>query len=69
MPVVLELVLGTAELKLSQLSGLQVGDVVLLDQRDQGGIIARAGGLDLFRGRAGRTGSWKAFQIQSVVEK
>ena len=64
-----EVVLGSAELRLSELSSLQVGDVVLLDQRATDGVLARAGGHELFRGQAGRVGSWKAFQIDTNVKK
>jgi flagellar motor switch protein FliM len=69
LPVQLEIVLGSAELRLSDLSTLQVGDVVLLDQRAADGVLARVGGQDVFRGQAGRMGSWKAFQVQANVKK
>jgi flagellar motor switch protein FliM len=69
LPVRVDVVLGTTDLKLSQLSRLQIGDVVLLDQRHEEGIIAGAGSQHLFRGRVGRMGSWKAFRIESFVEK
>jgi flagellar motor switch protein FliM len=62
LPLVVEFVLGSAELKLSQLSQLRVGDVVLLDQGTEG-MVARTGGQNLFRGQAGRLGSRKAFQV------
>jgi flagellar motor switch protein FliM len=65
----MEVVLGSAELRLSDLSSLQVGDVVLLDQRAADGVLARAGGQDLFRGQPGKLGSWKAFQIDGTVKK
>ena len=69
LPVRLEFVLGTTELKLSQLSRLEVGDVLLLDQRKEEGVVAGAGSQRLFRGRVGRVGSWKAFRIESFLEK
>jgi flagellar motor switch protein FliM len=69
LPVQVEVVLGSAELRLSELSTLQVGDVVLLDQRAADGVVGRVGGQDVFRGQAGKLGSWKAFQIQSNVRK
>jgi flagellar motor switch protein FliM len=69
LPVQLEIVLGSAELRLTDLSSLQVGDVVLLDQRAADGVLARVGGQDVFRGQAGRLGSWKAFQVQANVKK
>jgi flagellar motor switch protein FliM len=69
LPVQVEVVLGSAELRLSELSSLQVGDVVLLDQRAADGVLARVGGQDVFRGQAGKLGSWKAFQVQTNVKK
>jgi flagellar motor switch protein FliM len=69
LPVRLDFVLGTAELKLSQLSSLAVGDVLLLDQRDQDGVRADVGSQHLFSGRVGRVGSRKAFRIESFLEK
>ena len=69
LPVSVEVVLGSAELKLSELSSLQIGDVVLLDQRTTEGVVARVGGQNLFRGLAGRLGSWKAFQVETMFKK
>lgn len=68
-PLSLECILGTAQLKLSELSSLQVGDVLLLDGSTALGVTACAGGRPLFRGQAGRTGAWKAFRIDSIIEK
>jgi flagellar motor switch protein FliM len=67
MPLTVEVVVGTAELKLSELSQLQVGDVVLLDQCADG-VVGQAGGLELFRGKPGRLGSSKAMQIEAIHE-
>lgn len=69
LPVQVEVLLGSAELRLTELSSLQVGDVVLLDQRAADGVVGRVGGQDIFRGQAGKLGSWKAFQIQANVQK
>ena len=69
LPVNVEIVLGSAEMQLSELSSLRVGDVVLLDQSASGGVLARSGGQDLFRGQAGRIGAWKAFQVETTVTK
>ena len=69
LPMVMQIILGTTELKLSQLRRLQVGDVLMLDQSDDNQAVARVGNRDLFRGRPGRSGSWKAFQIKSQLEK
>jgi flagellar motor switch protein FliM len=69
LPLQLEFVLGTTEVRLSELSRLQVGDVIMLDQRHDDGVIAGTGTHHLFRGRAGRVGSWKAFQIDGQVNR
>jgi flagellar motor switch protein FliM len=69
LPMVVQIILGTAEVKLSQLRRLQVGDVLVLDQNHDDQAVARVGNHELYRGRAGRTGSSKAFQIKSLLEK
>lgn len=68
LPVAIAAVVGCVNLKLSELAKLRAGDVVLLDQRQEDGIIARAGGRDLFRARPGRLGISKAIQIESIHE-
>ncbi len=69
LPMVVQIILGTAELKLSQLRRLQVGDVLMLDQNHEDQAVVRVGNHELYRGRAGRTGACKAFQIKSLLEK
>jgi flagellar motor switch protein FliM len=69
LPLRVEFVLGTADLRLSELSGLQVGDVLVLDQRKEEGATAATTGQALFRGAMGRVGSWKAFRIEALMEK
>ena len=69
LPLSTECILGTAHLQLSELSRLQVGDVLVLDGSAAEGVTARAGGRPLFRGQVGRTGTWKAFRIDSIIEK
>jgi flagellar motor switch protein FliM len=69
LPLSIECILGTAQLRLSELARLQVGDVLLLDQRIGDDVSASVGGRQLFRGQVGRNGSWKAFRIQSFIEK
>ena len=69
LPVRLEFTLGRTELTLSQLSRLQVGDVMLLDQGNDDGIVGGAGSHRLFRGQVGRVGSWKAFKIEAFLQK
>ena len=69
LPLVLQIVLGTTQVELSQLSRLQVGDVLRLDHGSDDGTVARIGNHNLFRGQAGRNGARKAFQIKAIVEK
>jgi flagellar motor switch protein FliM len=69
LPLSLECILGTAQLRLSELSRLQVGDVLLLDQRTADNVLVVSQNAKLFRGQAGRNGSWKAFRIESFIEK
>lgn len=66
LPVTMQVILGSTEVKLSQLRSLQVGDVLLLDPNGQ--AVARVGSQELYRGRVGRRGSTKAFQIKSLPE-
>jgi flagellar motor switch protein FliM len=69
LPMVVQIILGTAELKLSELRRLQVGDVLVLDQNHKDQAVARVGNHELYRGRVGRCGSSRAFQIKSLLEK
>lgn len=68
LPLQMQVVLGTAELKLSELSHLRVGDLLVLDQPCEKDAVARIGNRDLFRGQPGRHGSLRAFQIKALVE-
>ncbi len=68
LPVSLEVELGTAQVRLSELSNLRVGDVILLDQRVEEQVVIRTGGHTLFRGRPGRIGSRIALRIESKKE-
>jgi flagellar motor switch protein FliM len=69
LPMVVQVVLGTTELKLSELRLLQVGDVLMLDESNENQAVAHVGSRALYRGRVGRSGTWKAFQIKSILEK
>lgn len=68
MPVVLNVALGRAELGLSQLGRLQVGDVVVLNQRTTDTLTASVAGRQKFRVWCGRIGSRQALQIDSLIE-
>ena len=69
LPMVVQIILGTAELKLSHLRRLQVGDFLVLDQDQEDQAVACVGNRELYRGRVGRSGACKAFQIKSLLEK
>jgi flagellar motor switch protein FliM len=68
-PLVVQVVLGSTKLKLSELRHLQVGDVLMFDESREDQALAQVGGRSLYRGSIGRSGSKKAFQIKSLVEK
>jgi flagellar motor switch protein FliM len=63
MPVELVVQLGQAEVTMAQLSRLQAGDLLLLDQCIADPLLACVGGRSKFRGWPGRTGLQQSFQI------
>jgi len=69
LPMQLEVTLGSTNVSLSQLAGLQAGDVILLDQGCTDDIAVRSGGRPVFRAKAGRAGSRKAFRIEAFDGK
>ncbi len=69
LPLAVECILGTAQFSLSELSQLQVGDVLLLDQKSGDRVTALVGGRQMYRAQVGKNGSWKAFRIESFIEK
>jgi flagellar motor switch protein FliM len=68
LPLDVVVVLGGVEICISQLSTLQVGDVILLNQRVSEPLTALIGDEAKFLGWAGRTGSSMAFRIDSLIE-
>jgi flagellar motor switch protein FliM len=68
LPLDIVVVLGGVEICISQLSQLQVGDVILLNQRVGEPLTAKIGDEAKFRGWAGRSGSSIAFRIDSLIE-
>lgn len=68
LPLDVVVVLGGVDICISQLSQLQVGDVILLNQRVGEPLTALIGDEAKFRGWAGRTGSSLAFRIDSLIE-
>ncbi|MEI7685227.1 MAG: FliM/FliN family flagellar motor switch protein, partial [Planctomycetota bacterium] len=66
LPLQVNVALGGANLTLSDLSNLRVGDVVLLDQRTTESITALSGGRPVFQCQPGRQGSWLDIQIDNT---
>jgi flagellar motor switch protein FliM len=67
LPLDVVVVLGDVEVCISQLSQLQVGDVILLNQRTNEPLTALVGDEPKFRGWAGRAGFSTAFRIDSLI--
>jgi flagellar motor switch protein FliM len=67
LPMDFVVVLGRVEISLAQLAELQVGDVILLNQRVGEPLSALVGEEPKFLGWAGRSGSSTAFRIESVI--
>lgn len=59
--------LGRASIHVADLVNLQVGDIVVLDQRVTDPLYADVAGTTKFRGWPGRLGTRQAFQIGSLV--
>jgi flagellar motor switch protein FliM len=69
LPIAITVCLGSVEVRLSQLSRLRVGDVVVLDQRVSEPLTAAMGEEDKYRGWPGRVGSSQAFKIESLLNR
>lgn len=65
-PVIVEL--GRADLSMSELTSLQSGDVVVLEQSVQRPLNVRVGDVLKFRGRPGRIGTQRCLEIQQILE-
>jgi flagellar motor switch protein FliM len=68
LPIELIVDLGSAEVPLTQLGRLQVGDVVILNQRVREPLAARVAGLHKLRVWPGQVAGRQAVQIESLVE-
>lgn len=68
LPIDVVVALGSVELRLSELSHLQPGDVIMLNQRISEPLAATVGDTTKFRGWAGRNGSSFAYKIHSLAE-
>lgn len=60
--------LGEAQLPMSQLADLQVGDVIVLDQPINRPIVAEVCGETKFLGFPGRIGPRQSFQVHEVLD-
>ncbi len=60
--------LGRMTLSMTELSSLQTGDVVVLDQPLASALVARIGGAVKFLGRPGRLGSHRCLEIEKVFD-
>jgi len=68
MSVPLTVELGRTSISMSELTTLQAGDVVVLDQPSTRSLEARIGSAVKFRGRPGRLGSRRCLEIEQVFE-
>jgi flagellar motor switch protein FliM len=69
MPVDLAVVLGSAEVTLTQLALLHEGDVVVLEQKVSEPLNAKVGGANKFQVWPGVVGRRQAVQIESTVSE
>jgi flagellar motor switch protein FliM len=69
LPVELAVLLGRAELSVSSLAQLQVGDLLVLDRRISESLEARVSGRNLFRVWPGRKGNRQAIRVESSMER
>jgi flagellar motor switch protein FliM len=69
LPVEIRVRLGSVDVRLSQLSRLRVGDVIVLDQRVSEPLTAAMSEEDKYRGWPGRVGSSQAFKIESLLNR
>jgi flagellar motor switch protein FliM len=67
LPVELVVTLGHTELSLSQLSGLQPGDMLILNQRVGDPLPASIDGQRKFQAWPGRVGLRQAVQVESLI--
>ena len=54
---------GTAELSLAEVAGLELGSSIVLDSPSDGSLTVRIGEQDKFRGTAGTRGPKRAVQL------
>ncbi|MBY0398747.1 FliM/FliN family flagellar motor switch protein [Myxococcota bacterium] len=67
-PIRLRAQVGTAELSLAEVGGLEVGQSIALDVPSDGTLTVRIGDRERFRGIAGTRGPKRAVQLQERIE-
>jgi len=68
MPVSITVELGRIHLSMSELTSLEPGDVVILEQSVHRPLNVRVGDAVKFRGRPGRLGAHRCLEIEHVLE-
>jgi flagellar motor switch protein FliM len=68
LPIEIAVQLGSTSITLSQLANLRVGDMVILGQQVSAPLAAYVGAEKKLHVWAGRVGTWKAIQVESVIE-
>ena len=67
LPLTAVVELGSTDLKVSEISRLQVGDVLLLNQSIHKPMVCRVAGQPKFGGHPGRVGTHSAFEIRGLL--
>lgn len=67
LPMTAVVELGSTDLKVSEISRLQVGDVLLLNQSIHKPMVCRVAGQPKFGGHPGRVGTHRAFEIRGLL--
>jgi flagellar motor switch protein FliM len=65
----LTVLLGRTQIPLTTYLELQVGDILVLDQKLENGLAVRVGSKTLFYGSAGLIGTHKAISIDERISK
>jgi flagellar motor switch protein FliM len=69
LPVDVVVELGRASLRMSEIAGLQVGDLIVLDQPIDRPLLSRVSGAPRWTGVPCRVGNRQAFDIRSTPHR
>ena len=69
LPMTAVVELGSTDLKVSEISRLQVGDVLLLNQSIHKPMVCRVAGQPKFGGHPGRVGTHSAFEVRGLLSE